>query len=138
MKKASKILYLVGGIVAIVWSALFLIVGVLFIVLGSVGVGNIDAIMQYIAEQSPEFASKITPEMLEAVLGASIGFGVAMLVEVAINIVGALFAFRANKEDQRWLAIVNIVFGLLGVTIAPAVGGIFQLITEGKEEKKGE
>lgn len=138
MRKASKILYLAGGIVSIVWAVAFLICGISCIVLGAIGEGYVDQIIAYISEHAPEVAEKLTPEMIAAFFGVAIGLGVVFLVETAVAAVGAVFAFKAHKEDKRWLAIINIVFGVLGVTIVPAVGAVFQLISDGKEEKKEE
>ena len=136
MRKASQILYLVGAIISIVWAAMFLIFGITFIVLGGVCVGHEAEFLQKAIEEMPELEGKLTIEMVGAVIGTMIGCGVWFVLEAGLCGVGSFFAFKANKEGSRALAITNIVFGILGLTVAPLVGGVFNLIADQKEDNQ--
>ena len=136
MRKASQILYLVGAIISIVWAAMFLLCGIAFIVLGAVCVGHEAEFIKQAVEQMPELEGKLTIEMVDAVIGSMIGCGVWFILEAGLCGVGSFFAFKANKEGSRGLAITNIVFGILGVTFVPAVGGVFNLIADQNEDNQ--
>ena len=131
MRKASQILYLVGGIIAIVCAVAFVIVGGVYVGIGAAGAANKDLVIEYIKQTQPGI--EITEELVIATCATLIATGVWFLIEVPFAALSAVFAFKARKEGTKKLAILNIVFGVLGVTIVPVVGAIFNLIANSQE-----
>ncbi len=135
MKKATKILYIAGGAVGIVWAVCFLISAIMMFVVGGVGVGHEAEIIQYINENYPEIAGKFTPEMIEAFFAVAFTIGAVLIVFTVCAVASGVLSFIGNKKQNRVLAILNIVFGVLGVTIVPIVAGVFNLIVLGQEDE---
>ena len=141
MKKASKILYLVGAILSILGAVSLLFWGVASLVLGSIGASYDPAdIVNYINANYPEMAGTITVEAITAFMASAIAYGVTCIIFACFCVAGAVFAFKARKEEvpSRLVAIFNIVFGALGCGLPSVVAGIFSLIVRGQEEKKAE
>lgn len=138
MKKASKILYLVGAILSILVALSFILLGVAYIVLGSIGASyNPADIVNYINANYPELAGTITVEMITTFMATAITSGVIYLISSCFSIASAVFAFKARKEElpSKVVAILNIVFGILGCGLANAVAGVFSLVLRGREAK---
>ena len=136
MRKASQILYLVGAILAIVCAVSFLVVGGVYLGLGIAGLVNTDAILDYIRQKDPQ--SLVTNTDVIAACTILLVFGIFFLVEIPFCVVASILGFKARKTGTKVLAILNIVFGVLSSTTPLVVGGIFNLIANKKEERKGE
>ena len=125
MRKASRILFLVGAIVAIVAAVGYLIAGLVLVI-----VPNVDAFI--------EAASKeMTAQELEAVQAAMIINGVFFLLGVPFCGLSSFFAFKAHFQERpsKALNVLNIVFGALSIEVN-LVGAIFALIADGQEDRR--
>ena len=118
MKKASNILYLVGSILCFVAAGSFLIVGLVFTILGGLQIFNQD--------------TTATPEQIEAANLTFLLVGAISLVMIFPTIVGGVVGFRARRyaypgNRQKGLHITAIVFGAISgeyILIAGAVLGV--------------
>ena len=136
MKKASKILYLVGAILSILSALSLVILGVAYIVLGSIGASyNPQDIVDYVVKEVPDVASWFTVEYVTTFLATAIATGVVYLIFACFSVASAVFAFKARKDElpSRLVAIFNIVFGVLGCGLANAVAGVFSLVLRARE-----
>ena len=128
MKKASKIFFLVGGILSFIVAILFLTLGILFFTFSS------DTFKDILLEglRNGTIQTTLSGSEEEIVIAIQIIFrtlGVTFLVLTALPIVNAIFAFIARKRENKALYILNIVFGFMSDVIVNAIGGIFGLIS---------
>ena len=129
MRKATKILYLVGAIIAIVLAAVNLFSGVTSVVLGSVGLSNRWLVSKLMGKPEAE----LTNIMIISYCSRMIAKGSWQLFEIPLCILSSVFAFKAREDGSKNNAVLNIVFGVLSGSMANAVGGIFNLITNNIE-----
>lgn len=127
MRKASKILFLVGGILSFVNAFAFLIVTVTFIIIGSplLTQAFIDGL------ESGQIHSDIagTPEEVARIIQMAFFFiGIGYLFPAIFAIVSGIVALKARKVKSRTIYILNIIFGFMGGVVVNSVGGIFALI----------
>ena len=129
MRKASRILFLVGAIVAIVAAVGYLIAGLLLVILP-----NVPEIIEAVRESADP---SVTDEQLEAARVALTINGVFCLLGVPVCGVNSFFAFKAHfaEKPSKALNVLNIVFGALSVEIN-LVGAIFALIANGQEDRR--
>lgn len=127
MKKASKILFLIGGIYSIVSAATFLLLAVMFIVIGILA--NPDVISEGLLNGT--ITSDVTNDPVELSnivrLVMFINSGMFLLF-MGLNTANAIVSFKAKNEDNKTLFVSNIVLGIISQTIINLVGGIFALI----------
>ena len=136
MKKASKILYLVGAILSILAALGFFFWGIASIVLGAIGASySASDIYHWIVENAPELAESLNEKMIAEFFATAIVNGVIDVIWACCSVASAVLAFKARKEElpSRVLAILNIVFGVLGCGLANAVAGVFSLVIRAKE-----
>ena len=132
MRKASKILFLIGGIVAIVAAVVWLIWGIVLFILP-----NTEAFEEAIKQAMKENPD-VSEELLRATLqGTLIGGGVSLIFETVCCALSSFFAFKAYKQEKpsTALCVLNIVFGALSVEVN-LVGAIFALIANGQDERR--
>ena len=135
MKKASKILLLIGGILHIVNAVSYflltiymLIAGIAYLVTGSMAFANYFPLEEADAEiMSVTFFVCAIMFICFSVL--FIGFGV-------VSIIASKKAFQAKNELTKGLCITAIVFGAILDNTPAIIGGIFGLIALGKNEKE--
>lgn len=131
MRKASDIILLVGAIVSIVCAVTFLIIGIVFAMLGQLPT---EEIIQAINEGKYTTDVPGTPEQKAlAVKSVLTGTGVFFLIVGVMSIVNAVLGFVARAKHSLGLYVANIVFGVLSLTEITLVGGIFGLIANGQE-----
>lgn len=127
MKKASKILFLIGGIYSIVSAATFLLLAVMFIVIGILA--NPDVISEGLLNGT--ITSDVTNDPVELSnivrLVMFINSGMFLLF-MGLTTANAIVSFKAKNEDNKTLFVSNIVLGIISQTIINLVGGIFALI----------
>ena len=141
MKKATQIVLLIAGILAIVGAVAWLVAGIYYFVMGGIcamiaaGESGGDLpesiqnwIINYI-QQHPEFKS------MEEVAGSLIGTGVVFVVFAIFCIPAAVLSFLARKKDVTGLYIACIVLGALSATGLPLIGGVLGLIHKGVDKE---
>ena len=127
MRKASKILFLVGAIVAIVAAVTLLVTGLILII-----IPNTDAFVDVVGKQA-------TPEELQAAQAALIICGSFCLAGIPFCALDSFFGFKAFKSEKPsvTLNVLNIVFGVLSVYVN-IVAGIFALVADGQEQRRAQ
>ena len=132
MRKASKIIYLVAGIVSIVAAVAYLVWGIVLVVLPNTD--GFHEIAQEIIKQNPDI-----PDFTEDIVkGIFIACGVCCLIACACAGVNSFLGFKAHKEDHptRALQVLNIVFGVLSGVEVNIAGSIFSFIADGQESRR--
>ena len=141
MRKVSKILFLVGGIMSFVFIGIFVLLGLGFIILGAIGH---EYIVQMIQDGTITVTSDIpdaTPEMLASIVVATfIATGVMLVLFAIPAIFSGIFAFKAKNEDMpsTKLLILNIIFGAISGAEVNMVGAILGLIANKRERNRQE
>ncbi len=146
MKKASNILFLIGGIVAILMVILWLVLSIVFFVYGgtaaliAAGEGSnldpnlVDALQLWMRQNG---YVKNYIYQYEAASAACIGYGVTLLFMSLFAVPAAILCFICRKkEPSLGLLITTGVFNLLGgaaVGLAGAVVGIVDWAVNGKK-----
>ena len=145
MKKATRILLLVSGIMSIVDAVILLITSIVFMVLSSPSLrqyyvdGLRDGSVHSSFTGSPE-------EVAKAIQAVFLVVGIILLFVTIFAIANAVVSFLARNKESKGLYIMAIVFGVLSGVAVSVVGGIFglcvlgnnnnpaQLVEENKEE----
>lgn len=135
MRKASRILLLVGSILAFVCAAAFLITSItsmIFMILTATGVFD-----QAFVEGSVKVNGQVDPEAAKAViLATTITLFVVFLVVAILELLAAIFALRARKVHERKAYIFAIVFTVIGEAYVALAGSIVGLICSNKERNR--
>ena len=136
MKKASKVLFLIGGIVGILVAIVFLALGIVYL---SVGVLATSA-------DVPEWAQKIINEIIAQNPGYTIAqvasvlktTGAVLIVFFVVAVAAVVLSFICSSKENRPLAllIVATAFAAAGGTVFSILGGIFGIINWAQERKK--
>ena len=130
MRKLSNAFLLVGGIIAFVLMACFLL-GALACFLF-----NVPIVVEMVHEALLHF---MTPEEAEkAVLAAqagSIAGGVTLIFFAALCIPSGVVALKARNNPTQGLLVANIVFGLISCSEFNVAGAILGLIRNAREER---
>ena len=122
MRKASKIILLIGAIIGFITAITLLICGVLFLVLASPTMVNL------IREglQNGTIQSSESTEVAIAIWQATfLGYGIFMLLFQLVVLASSIIALIARKRESKGLYIVAIVFGAIGneIVLAGAILG---------------
>ena len=122
MRKASKIILLIGAIIGFITAITLLICGVLFLVLASPTMVNL------IREglQNGTIQSSESTEVAIAIWQATfLGYGIFMLLFQLVVLASSIIALIARKRESKGLYTVAIVFGALGneIVLAGAILG---------------
>lgn len=127
MKKTANILFLIGGIIAIVLALLYVIGAIVMFVIG--GSQEIRALLIDSFKQSEQsYTEEQIIAAVDMLRGMLIGFGIVSLLTSACSISSAILAFKARNNNKKALFVLNIVFGILSFSLVNSVGGIFALI----------
>lgn len=145
MKKASKVLLLIAGIVSIVMAILWLVLSIIeFVRAGEVyaiytarNAGNAvvppDWYMEYFKAHHSEYKTFL--EFTEAYAGSFILTGVLYMVFFVFCIPCAIISFISKNRENKGLFICDIIFGVLSGTGLSILGGIFGLIAAGTKKE---
>ena len=127
MKKAANILFLIGGVYALVGLLSLVVTGVLLIVFSTSGLT--DVIKQAIIDGSIQTSYQGTiEEVTKLVQITLLTSGIIVLCFVPLCIVSSILSFKARNSRSHGLFIANIVFGVLSGNDVSVVGAIFALI----------
>lgn len=133
MRVASRVLLLVGAIVSIVCALTFLILGIVFSVVGS---APVEEIAKGIQEGTiTTSATGTIQEQAEAVKLIFSVLGIVFIVFTVCCIPNTVLGFMGMKKRSNAFYVWNIVLGALSGTIITILGGIFGIIANGQEDK---
>ena len=132
MKKASKIILIVSGIIAILAAVTYLVVGIACF---SLGQNLTDAIIKAV-EGSPEYSGMPYEDLVNLVNSAKVVAGAVFILAGVFACINAVICFMANKKETKGLYIATIVFGVISSTLVSLVGGILGLIANTNENKQ--
>ena len=127
MKKAAKILYLIGGIYSIITAVTLMIIGIVFVVFA--GASFTSAIIEGI--RSGEIRSSFSGSEAEVASQIQLMFmtiGLVFVFMASFGVVNSILSFKARNSANRKLFIANIVFSALSGVEVNLVGSIFALI----------
>ena len=137
MKKASNILFLVGGILSFVWMAFEIIGGIIFAIFA--GPDAKQVIIDGLNDGTITSSFEGTPEEVATLIqGMFIMFAVMMFIFAVFALVNGILALKAKKDPAKTNCIINIVFGFLSGVLVNTVGGILGLFCLPKPEDKPE
>lgn len=132
MKKASKILLIINGVLAILAAIGFLVAGVIFMY-GATPEAR-EMILKLIDEGVITTTTTMTREELATfvqTMASSLGIG--FVISAVLNIPNAVLSFIAAGKEKKPLYIIVIVLSVLSSTLVGILGGIFGLISSSKE-----
>lgn len=138
MKKASKVLLLISGIISIIMAIVWLVVAIIeFVRAGEVQAiyaatqsGTVVTIPDWYREYANAHLREYTDfkAFTDAYSASFITSGVIFLLMGLFCIPGAIIAFISKNRENKGLFICDIVFGVLGGTALNLVGGILGLV----------
>ena len=117
MRKASRILLIIGGILSCISVILTLIFGIYCIYLSSPE--GKDMLVEIAGGQD---YGGMTLEQLQAFMAS---FGIMLMFGTIFSILCAVSNFVAISRNKKVMYILSIVFGALSGTIVSVLGGIF-------------
>ena len=130
MRKVSRILLLVGGILAIVTAASLLVTAIILFASGSPLLTQF--LEPILKEQGIDDPEKITL----AIQAASIAMGVFFLLMAICGVPAAVVNFAARKNQSKGLLIACIILNYLSGSYFGIAGGIVGLIANAREKKQ--
>ena len=139
MRKASKILFLIGGIVSIVCAIYWLVFGIICTVIPNLPEFYDAFIESWNKNPQPGVTAD---EAYAAFKGVMIALGVLLYITVACAGVNSFFSFKAfndtrkNGKPTTAINVLNIVFGVLGGVLVNIVGAIFAFVANGQEDRR--
>ncbi len=132
MKKASKILLIINGVLAILAAIGFLVTGVIFMY-GATPEAR-EMILKLIDEGAITTSTTMTREELATfVQTMSSSLGIGFVISAVLNIPNAVLSFIAAGKEKKPLYIIVIVLSVLSSTLVGILGGIFGLISSSKK-----
>lgn len=135
MKKASKILFLIGGILMIIAAIAYLAIGIVGLAAGALATTS----------DVPEWVQKMIIDIMadshctkEVAVQSILTVGVLFVVEFVLAIPCAVLAFISSSKDRRPLPllIVATAFGVLAWNPLCMVGGVLGIVSWATVERK--
>ena len=135
MKKASKILFLIGGIVTILAAIAFLVIGIVAFAAGALASSPdapewVNKLIQQIIADNPGFDVKKAVELIKIV-------GYIFVVLFALAVASVVLSFICASKEYRPLPllIVATAFAAVGGSPLSILGGIFGIINWAQERR---
>ena len=134
MKKSSNILLTIGTVLSFVSGAVLLVLGILFVVLGS----SREAIIQGLENGT---ITTTMEGMTNAEIAANIQvlcltMGITFLVVMLLNVANGVIAIISKKKGTKGLYILNTIFGAISSMAVTIVGGILGLVNNHKQNRQ--
>ena len=134
MEKASRILFLIGGILSFVYAGLFLLFSIAFIVFSTPAV--LGWLMEVIKESGSSISGDAATYSEIAIRASLIASAVAFIFCAGLSIANGILALSTRREPGKGKCICNIVFGLLSGNNVNAAGGFLGFFALKREEKE--
>lgn len=134
MKKSSNIFLTIGTVLSFISGAVLLVLGVLFVVLGS----SREAIIQGLENGT---ITTTMEGMTNAEIAANIQvlcltMGITFLVVMLLNVANGVIAIISKKKGTKGLYILNTIFGAISSMAVTIVGGILGLVNNHKQNRQ--
>ena len=135
MKKASKILFLIGGILTILGAIAFL--GLAIVCIIAAGMSQSPDCPQWIQKLIVDICNDYHMTGEEAV-AAILTVGIVFVVFFVLSIPAAILSFICSGKDKRPLPllIVATAFSLMAGSAVSTVGGILGIVSWSTVERK--
>ena len=135
MRKASKIIFLVAGIVSIVIAVNLLITGLIFVILP-----NTEAFKQVVQDFIDQAKEPVPADFEKVLKGLFIGLGVCFFCFMVFAGINSFLSFKAFREEKpaKPLCVLNIVFGVVSLCEINIVAAIFAFIANGQESRRAQ
>ena len=136
MRRTSRILLLVGSIIAFVCAGAFFITSITSMIFMIILACN--EFEGFLGELGPfRVNGEANPEAVRAILLAvTITLFVVFLVVAILELLAAIFALRARKVHNKKAYIIAIVFTVIGEAYVALAGSIVGLIAFNKETNR--
>lgn len=134
MKKASKILLTIGGIINIVGAVAAIIAGLVLAIMSFAGGGFILEYLQEVGAEMPE-DMPVDGAIILAIIAGLICLFAGVVVFILL-LVSGIIAVKAPKKNVKGSFIACIVWSVLTESIFLLVGGIFGLIGLNQENNQ--
>lgn len=134
MKKASKILLTIGGIINIVGAVAAIIAGLVLAIMSFAGGGFILEYLQQAGAEMPE-DMPVDGAIILAIIAGLICLFAGVVVFILL-LVSGIIAVKASKKNVKGSFIACIVWSVLTENIFLLVGGIFGLIGLNQENNQ--
>ena len=144
MKKATQIVLLVAGILAIVCAVSYLIASIVYFAAGAfvialdAGQISVADLPQWAIDLIDKFTAGHKYDTLAALAAGLFTAGAFLLIFSILSIPAAILSFMARSKDTKGLYIACIVLGVLSGTFFPTAGGILGLIHQAVDQPKAE
>ena len=143
MKKASKILFLISGILTIIAAVVFLVLAIVYLVYGGIVAGIVNGTInpldlpQPVIEAISDLAKSLGVSG-EALANQLISTGVYFLITFFVAIAAVVLSFICKAKDYRPLPLLIVATVLCGAawSICGIVGGILGIVNWAVFERK--
>lgn len=136
LRKISKILYLVGGILAFVGAAISVVAGIVCLILGALPQIH-DALVQGFEQGTINSTINATPaenaSFTQIMLLVS---GILMLIFSLFNVVAGVFSLISRNKKSLALSIVCIILGFIAEGYIIIGGAVVGIIANSRENDK--
>lgn len=139
MKKASKILLTIAGIIGLIAGIGLMVAGLVYglvIIFG--GASALPEVAAAIQEILDESGSDMDASAIAWIVNISIGL-IIMLIYGGIGLfelITGIIALKGAKAKKKGILIANIVFGVMFQNYIAIAGGVLGIIGLGQEERK--
>lgn len=139
MKKASKILLTIAGIIGLIAGIGLMVAGLVYglvIIFG--GASALPEVAAAIQEILDESGSDMDANAIAWIVNISIGL-IIMLIYGGIGLfelITGIIALKGAKAKKKGILIANIVFGVMFQNYIAIAGGVLGIIGLGQEERK--
>lgn len=134
MKKSSNIFLTIGTVLSFISGAVLLILGILFVVLGSSREAIIQGLENGTITTTMEGATNA--EIATGIQVLCISMGITFLAIMLLNVANGVIAIISKKKGTKGLYILNTIFGAISTMAVTIVGGILGLVNNHKENRQ--
>ena len=136
MKKASKILFLIGAIVTILAAIAFLVIGIVGLAAGAYA-ANLQTAPQWVVEIVQKIQQENPSYTIQQVIDSLNAVGYVFIVLFVLAVASIVLSFICQAKDYRPLPllIVATAFAIVGGSPLSILGGIFGIINWAQERK---
>ena len=139
MKKASKILLTIAGIIGLIAGIGLMVAGLIYgLVLIFGGATALPELAAAIQEMLNEMGSELDANAIAWIVNISIGL-IMMLIYGGIGLfelITGIIALKGAKAKKKGILIANIVFGVMFQNYISIAGGVLGIIGLGQEERR--
>ena len=128
MKKASKILLLIGAILAIFMVILWGVLSIVYFAAAALLQGVLDGTVVVDAETAKRVAELLQNMTIQDAIRYSQTIAIIFLVLALLSLAACILGFISKNKENKGLFIADIVLGLLSGCLLNLLGGVFGLV----------